>query len=125
LTRRTVLGAAVVAAAGCTTRHGDRRAGADDPDSRALAAARAAELALLAGTAEGSPAYAAHLAHLHALGGDPAPTPAAGSTAPPATDLRSSVSRLQAAAQTARTGAAAALLASIAASHAVLAEGGR
>jgi len=110
---------AVVAVAGCTSRH---RAPPPDPDAAAVAAARAGELQLLSSVPAGTPAYDAHLAHLHALGGQ---LPSPGSPSPAATpsyaDLTGSVSVLQAAADAAHDGATAARLASIAASHAVLA----
>jgi hypothetical protein len=120
LTRRALLGAAVLVLAGCRS-HG--HATPRDADADALASARAGETALLSSYAEGTPDHTAHLAHLQALGGTP-PTPAArsGATVAPAyTDLRGSVAVLQGAAVRARAGATAAAFASIAASHAVLA----
>lgn len=110
-------------AAGCTSRH---HAAPTDPDAATLAAARAGELLLLSSVAAGTPAYAAHLAHLQALGGRlPSPGSPAPDTTPGYADLTGSVRQLQAAAQRVRDGAAAARLASIAASHEVLAGGRR
>ena len=110
---------AVVAVAGCTTRH---HTTPPDPDAAAVAAARAGELQLLSSVAAGTPAYDAHLAHLHALGGR---LPSPGSPPPGATpayaDLAGSVPALQGAAVAAHNGEIAAQLASVAASHAVLA----
>jgi hypothetical protein len=119
LTRRALLGAGVLVIAGCKA-HG--HTSSRDPDDAALAAARAGELALLSSYAEGTPERAAHLTHLRALGGAlPTPGSSAGATATaPYTDARSSIPALQAAAVRARSGATAATLASIAASHAVL-----
>ena len=80
-------------------------------------------MALLASTAVGTAEHAAHLAHLQALGGQP-PTPGAtpkSTTAPAYVDAPASVEVLQAAAGNARDGGNAAVLASIAASHAVIA----
>jgi hypothetical protein len=118
LSRRALLGAAVIVAAGCTARH--RSAGAD-PDAPALAAARAGELVLLSNAAVGTTAYAAHLAHLQALGARPPSPGATPPVAPPGyADAAASVPVLQAAAERTSDGALAAKLASIAASHAVL-----
>lgn len=121
-TRRAVLvggGATLVAA--CTS-HGKPRAA--DPDATALDAARQRELALLASYDAASPARIAHLAHLAALGGAaPTPTPSAptvSATAARAAE-QASVAPLQTAALAAKDPDRAALLASIAASHAVLA----
>jgi len=124
LTRRALLGAGVLVVAGCRTA---RHAAAPDLDTTTLSAARAGEVALLSSYAEGTPDHAAHLAHLRALGGDvssPGPSPGVTPTpsGPPGyTDVGSSVPVLQAAANRARAGASAAVLASIAASHTVLA----
>jgi hypothetical protein len=118
-TRRAVLGATVAAVAACTSRHRDTPA---DPDAEAVAAARAGELLLLAPLASGTPAHTAHVAHLRALGGTP-PTPGTTPTAAPApayADQLASVPVLQSAARRAHSGRNAAVLASIAASHAVL-----
>lgn len=121
LTRRALLGAGLVVLAGCTSH---RTATATAPDAGLLAAARAGELALLASSAEGTPEHAAHLAHLQALGGQvlaPGATPASAPTSPSYVDVRASVAVLQSAADRARDGGNAALLASVAASHALLA----
>lgn len=119
LTRRALLGAAALVLAGCKSRG---HASSPDADAAAIASARAGELTLLSAYADGTPEHALHLTHLRALGGA-APTPG-GSASPTATpaysDVRSSVAVLQAAAAQARSGATAAMLASIAASHAVL-----
>ena len=115
-----MLATGVLVLAGCTSRS---HSSSSDPDEAALAAARAGELALLASYAEGTPEHAAHLTHLRALGGalpSPGSTPNR-SPAPGYTDVGASVAVLQSAATRARAGATAATLASIAASHAVLA----
>jgi hypothetical protein len=94
-----------------------------DPDAAALAAARGMELALLANYAVGDPSYRVHLAHLHALGGrPPSPADSSGPVSPrvAAAAEATSVPALQAAAIAAVRGPNAALLASIAASHAAL-----
>jgi len=80
---------------------------------------------MLASYAEGTPDHSAHLAHLRALGGTaPSPATAAPTGTPPVpaayTDVQTSVAVLQAAAARVRAGGTAAVLASIAASHAVL-----
>lgn len=118
LTRRALLGTGVLLLVGCRP----HRTVASDPDAATLASVRAGELALLASYAEGTPDHAVHLAHLRALGGT-SPSPGATPTPTSAaayTEVRGSVPTLQAAALRARSGATAALLASVAASHAVL-----
>ena len=123
LSRRSLLiGALAVAATACTS-HGQRAS--FDPDSAALSAARDTEHRLLASYDAAHPAYAAHLAHLRALGGpipspSPANAPTPASPAAAAAAERASVAQLQGAADAAVHGSNAALLASIAASHAVL-----
>lgn len=137
LTRRSLFGLAALGLAGC-------KAGSSppaprvDPDAAALASARAAEADLLArydtqiAGATGDTAdllssrRAAHAAHLAALGGTPAPAPGIGTAAaqPFGTidrDLRKSSESLRAAALAAVDGKHAALLASVAASHEVMA----
>ncbi|HVT21119.1 MAG TPA: hypothetical protein VHE57_07010 [Mycobacteriales bacterium] len=118
LTRRSFLGLAALGLAGCkgasppAARH-------LDPDASALAAARDAEVALLAATTD--PAQReAHVAHLAALGGS---APGAATAIGPSARslLRSSTTSLRAAALTATSGTHAAVFASIAASHEVLA----
>jgi hypothetical protein len=116
-----VLVGGVALVCGCTGRHA---APVADPDAPALEAARRGERSLLADYAEGSDAYTVHLAHLRALGGQ-APTPAA--TGSPARGVpsgpapeRATVQPLLDAARNAQRGRTAAVLASIAASHAVL-----
>jgi hypothetical protein len=118
LSRRALLGAAVIVVAGCTT---TRHPAAPDPDAATVAAARDSELQLLASYVTGTPEHTAHLAHLRALGGDLPSSPATPGTATQATaDEAASVPVLQAAARGAHNGTTAAVLASIAASHAVL-----
>ena len=127
LSRRALLAAgvgSVAVAAGCTSSPPKR---VEDPDAAALEAARLRERTLLATYAEGSEGHAVHLDHLRALGGA-TPTAGAGPTTPPpspsptGTTESSSVAPLMAAARAARNGSTAALLASIAASHAVIAD---
>ena len=109
VTRRAFLAAVPVGlAVGCR----DRAPARPDPDAAALAAARDAELWLIAGS-EGR-LREAHLAHLAALGGT-APTSLPPDNAP--VQLRSSAASLQAAAIGAHSGQVAATLASIAAAH--------
>jgi hypothetical protein len=121
VTRRRVLALAVTVATGCTTAH---RRVTRGPDAAALAAARAAELQILQATDRAAPAYAVHLAHCRALGISAAASPTASrGTTPPtgaagASLARAGVPALQAAANAMRNGANAAVLASIAASHA-------
>jgi len=120
-TRRALLlgGAAVLA--GCTTapRGARARPGSDDD---ALLAAWASEQRLLAAYAGTTPQHQAHLAHLRALEARLGRTPSA-PPAPPSADDAATVPALHAAAIAARDGGNAALLASIAASHAVLGAG--
>lgn len=114
--RRTLLVGTAIAVAGCTTTRHVRA----NPDAAAVAEARRGELELLAALDPVSPSYAVHVAHLRALGGvAPAPNAPTGSVVALARD---SVATLQAAARKARSGATAALLASIAASHASVPE---
>ena len=122
ISRRALLAAGVGAAglaAACTTR---KPKPGQDPDAAAVESARATELTLLQSYGEGTQAHAAHLAHLHALGGtvataSPSPSPTTttprleGTTVAPLLDMARRVQR----------GEIAALLASIAASHAVMA----
>jgi hypothetical protein len=112
-----------VTAAACTSRRPQANL---DPDAAALTAARDTEHRLLASYDAAHPAYTAHLAHLRALGGPiPSSSPVNSTTpAPPAAAAaaeRASLAELQGAANAAVHGSNAALLASIAASHAVLA----
>ena len=115
-----ICGAAFVV--GCTS---PARKPVTDPDAAALQAARTSELALLQGYAEGTEGHAAHLAHLHALGGVvPTAGPTAAPTQSPATES-TTIASLTEAARRAQRGSTAALLASIAASHAVMSAGHR
>lgn len=122
LSRRTLLaagiGAGVLAVAGCT--HGRSRS-VTDPDAQALEAARRSERLLLAAYADGTAGRTIHLAHLRALG-DTSPPPPPGPDAGPATARPEgpTVAALLDAARNAGRGATAALLASIAGSHATL-----
>lgn len=137
LTRRTVLGAAVLALVGCGKHTKPARPPpAADPDADALASAAAIEQVLLASydariaaaSARARPrlqvARAIHATHLGALHGSSSTPPA--STSPASTPievadirrtLRSSLATLRRLALAADEGANAALLASIAASH--------
>ena len=118
LSRRALLGAAVVVVAGCTT---TRHPAARDPDTATVAATRDGELQLLASYAAGTPEHTAHLAHLRALGGDLPSAPATpGTGTQRSANEAASVPVLQAAARSVRNGTTAAVLASIAASHAML-----
>lgn len=122
MSRRTLLTATAGAVvAGCTSQS-PHRAAAADPDAAALAAARDGERQLLASYDASHPARAVHLAHLQALGADPAaaPSPAPATAASARAAERATVGELQAAAGAAHRGVLAATLASIAASHAVL-----
>ena len=93
-----------------------------DPDEAALDAARAGERTLLAAYADGTDGHTVHLAHLRALGATlTTPTPGAVVPAGGVRPEEATVQPLMAAARNARRGNTAALLASIAASHAVLA----
>jgi hypothetical protein len=121
LSRRTLLGAGIgglVLASSCTTRHATPQ---PDPDARAIDAARRGERMLLESYAEGTDGHTTHLAHLRALGDDlppPTPDPVPRGVRPPPETV--TVQPLLDAARTAIQGGTAALLASIAASHAVL-----
>ena len=113
------IGAGVTVLAGCT---GSHPTPAVDPDAAALDAARASERTLLAAYAEGTDGHTVHLAHLRALGATmTTPTPGAVVPAGGVRPEEATVQPLMAAARNARRGNTAALLASIAASHAVLA----
>ena len=115
----TGIGAAVTVLAGCTGSHPKP---AVDPDQAALDAARAGERTLLAAYADGTDGHTVHLAHLRALGATlTTPTPGAVVPAGGVRPEEATVQPLMAAARNARRGNTAALLASIAASHAVLA----
>lgn len=119
---------AAVSVAGCTTSHSQRVS--PGPDDTALLAAWHAESRLLASYAVTAPEHAAHLAHLRALEARLAVVPSGSPTpalpgAATAADVEATVAPLQEAARAARDGANAALLASIAASHAVLGQGAR
>lgn len=123
--RRTLLGVSALALAGC--KHvSPPSAPRTDPDATALAAARATEVALIA-ACEGAGLLedvAAHRAHLSALGGRAvAPSPSASPLPSEARTLvRSTADPLRNAADIAVDGIHAAILASIAASHAVMAK---
>ena len=123
LSRRALLVAGIVTLAGCRA----HRAASHvvDPDAAAWTAARDAEAALVAAFAALAAssdsvapvvtiALAHHRAHLAALGGGPAPSAAPVAHVP---DVAPTVPMLQQAAITVRSGAKAAVLASIAASH--------
>ena len=115
----TGIGAGVTVLAGCTGSHPKP---AVDPDQAALDAARAGERTLLAAYADGTDGHTVHLAHLRALGATlTTPTPGAVVPAGGVRPEEATVQPLMAAARNARRGNTAALLASIAASHAVLA----
>jgi hypothetical protein len=121
LSRRALLvaGAGGLAlAVGCTNRSSKPIV---DPDAAAIDAARRAERMLLAAYAEGTAGHSLHLTHLQALGGS-LPSVSPGQT-PSSTGVAaesSTVAPLMDAAAKARSGSTAALLASIAASHAAL-----
>jgi hypothetical protein len=140
LTRRALLGAAVLgvgaATAGCRSHHAVVRRPAVDPDSAALAAARAQEQALVAQldrliarapaalAASLGSTRSAHLAHLDALTSrrsdvrTPARQTLGARFAVVDRALRQSVPALARAADAAHGGHTAAVLASIAAAHA-------
>jgi hypothetical protein len=139
VTRRAVLlGAVAVVAAACRPKHRAAPPPNQAPDRAVLAEALGAEQALLAEYDAGigpdaSPdevvtaARAAHADHVRALGGHVgAPTGPATAKASPRADLsrleRRSAQALRRAATSARSGDVAAVLASIAASHEVLAQ---
>ncbi|HVT65359.1 MAG TPA: hypothetical protein VHD81_09405 [Mycobacteriales bacterium] len=120
ITRRSVLGAGLLAIAAC--KHPSSPPVPHvDPDAAALAEARAMEVQLLSETTD--PAErAAHLQHLAALGGT-VPSPTATTTPvtePVRVQLRGSADSLRTAAVAASNGMHAAVFASIAASHEVL-----
>jgi hypothetical protein len=116
LSRRALLGATALALTACNGHRTPRAS----PDDARVGVTRELEQQLLAAYPPGSADYNTHLAHLHALGGVPSPPPAAPDAGAAAELQRVSVGKLQAFAATAADGSVAALLASIAASHAVL-----
>jgi hypothetical protein len=123
LSRRALLvaGAGGLAlAVGCTSR---RAKPIVDPDAAAIDAARRSERLLLGAYAEGTAGHSLHLAHLQALGGSVAsPSPGQPANTTGVAAESSTVAPLMDAAVKARRGSTAALLASIAASHAALSE---
>jgi hypothetical protein len=141
LTRRAVLlGAVATLLTGCRPKRRTSRPRTATPDHAALTAALAAEQALLAeydarigpgGTPPDETvvaARAAHAEHVRALGGQVVArttSPSPSTPAEPTADLtrleQQSAETLRNAARSARSGAVAALLASIAASHGVFA----
>lgn len=143
-TRRAVIaGGLALLANACRPRHNRPHTAAPaEPDAAAVAAAVAGERALIAmydamtpaGAPSGDYRVAArdlHVQHLQALGAEPSATPTTTSSpspgplsSPTADDVpraeSSSAARLRASSIAAESGATAALLASIAASHAIL-----